>query len=193
MRKGLIVIMLLIIVAAGLSFMVFNNGTKSETTANSTNTSMMKDAQVNPPTSPPIVSNQSERPSNDTLFAPDNDSVLRQIQWDKYHLLSNGRVTVNEIAGPNDVIKHSFLSTTVLVDIMDPDNVPELYRELSGLVIDQRKFLGENSGPNVWGFVNGMGCFHAVMIPYNSTVFRYDYYHPVNNLTWSRVDASEID
>ncbi len=139
-----------------------------------------------------LVYNLSETADTNSTI-PDNDKLIGSIQWEKYHLLSNGRITEMKIAGPNNVINHTFISTSIDVDVSDPENIVEIYSELSGVVIDQRRLLGPDSAPDAWGKVNGSDFFHAIMLPFDNTIHRYDYYHSVNDLTWSNIDASEVD
>lgn len=130
--------------------------------------------------------------NNSALLLPSNDTILSRINWSKYELIDNPRVTGSEIAKPNQIINHSFISVSVNVDIKDSNNVVGIYTELSGIAIELRNLLGPNSAPDVWGIYNGGDYFNAIICPYEGIVYRYDYYHPVNNLTWNHIAISEL-
>ena len=132
-------------------------------------------------------------PMNGSLIIPPNDQIINSINWSKYPIIGYHYISHSYVAEPNDVINHSFKYTSTEVEIKSPDNVLEVYKEMSSIVKAERTILGPNSAPELWGHIEGAGIFHVGMLPYSSEIYRRDYYHPVNNLTWSDIDASEIE
>jgi len=124
---------------------------------------------------------------------PSNNFILSSINWSKYPHTGNHYISNLSYQGPNTVINHPFLKVTIEVEIKNPDDVLEVFKELSSIVKEERAMLGPNSAPELWGKANGFDAYHVGMLPYSTEIYRIDYYHPVNNLTWSDIDASEIE
>ncbi len=83
-----------------------------------------------------------------------------------------------EIAEPNSVINHTFIVFSIDVTVKNPENPRDLYYEMAGIVIEIRQLLGPNSSPNVWGLVNGIDSYNAIMLPYDDRIYVSDHYHP---------------
>jgi hypothetical protein len=126
------------------------------------------------------------------LFAPREETIMAGINWSQYPLIGDHRISESLIAEPNEVINHTFILVSMDVEVLDQQNVPEVYRQMSAIVKEERSILGEDSAPELWGKVGGMDAFHVGMLPFSNEIYRIDYYHPVNNLTWSKIDESEI-
>lgn len=131
--------------------------------------------------------------TNKTLSVPSSDIVENSIDWSKYPHIGYHFLKENRIAGPNTIINHTFLLVSFMIEIKTPDDVSDIYKEMSSIIKMERTILGDNSDPELIGEVDGAAVFFAGMLPDSTEIYREDYYHPVNNMTWSDIDASEIE
>lgn len=130
---------------------------------------------------------------NDTFVLPSEEQIISPINWSKYHYIRYSGVKALEIAEPNTIINHTFIYLCIKADIPDPENVPEIYREMSSAVKAERAIVGPDSSIEIWGYVSDGRIFKAGILPFSSVIYRRDYVHPIHNLTFSDIDASEVD
>jgi hypothetical protein len=107
---------------------------------------------------------------NPTL--PSQEYVMQNINWSNYTLLLNPYFRNFEVSDPTYVNDHKFLYVVIVVEINDASNKTEIFSQLSGVVLEERKLLGPNSGPTVWGTVDGMMVYYAAQIPCDTTVYK---------------------
>ena len=111
---------------------------------------------------------QNDSLSNETLYLPAREAILDGINWSNYPLISNPYIHCHEISEPTETINHTFLYVTIVVDVNNDSDRAEVLRQLSGIVLEERKILGPNSSPNVWGRANGVWVYYAAMCPYDT-------------------------
>ena len=104
------------------------------------------------------------------LTLPSQEYILQNINWLNYSLLQNPYFHNYEVSDPTDVVDHKFLYVVIVVEINDPKNKTEILKQISGVVLEQRKILGPNSGPTVWGTVDGICLYYAALRPYETDV-----------------------
>ena len=191
--KAAIVAIAIIIVLAGICSVLFFYSTKAAGNQDATG---VKSANTSPTKQNATAGEQSNLTlpiaEKEDLQIPDNDTIIAGIHWENYSLLGNPKVTKAAIAPPNSAINHSFITVKLAVDVKGPDNVDEIYSQLSGVVIELRHLLGPDSAPDVWGIYNGGTYFDAIVRPYEDTIYRYDYYHPRSNMTLSKLTVASL-
>jgi hypothetical protein len=116
------------------------------------------------------ASTMTEQLANENLMLPSREYILNNINWSNYSLLSNPYIHSHEVSDPTFVINHKFLYLVIVVEIKDATNKTEILNQISGVVLEERKMLGPNSGPSVWGTVDGMWVYYGAMIPYESHI-----------------------
>jgi hypothetical protein len=136
------------------SSMLFNHSTSNSTSNNSI---------VNPC----ITDGQS---IDDNLELPSQEYILGNINWSNYPIIDNPYIHNYKVSEPTDVIDHKFLYVVIVVEVKDAINKTEVFNQLSGVVIEERRILGPNSGPTVWGTVDGVWVYYAVILPYENEV-----------------------
>lgn len=124
---------------------------------------------------------------------PSNDQIISLINWSKYPIIKFSCISKSMIEGPNTIINYTFLDVHINVIVNDPDNVLEVYNELSSIVKAEKALIGPCSSIQIFGYIEDGRVFIVEMLPYDTTIYRSDYIHPINNLTWSKIDASEVD
>jgi len=82
------------------------------------------------------------------------------------------------ISGPNGVINHSFVLYSIDITIKDPWDVQEIFKEMAGIAMEISQMIGSDSSPDVWGLVDGIDSYNAIMSPYDDKIYVSDHYHP---------------
>ncbi len=131
--------------------------------------------------------------TNFTSSPPAKEPVENSIDWSEYPNIGYHYIHELRIAGPNSVINHTFLLVYWKIEIKNPEDVLENFQEMARVIKQERMLVGQNSGIEILGEVEGIVVYRAGMLPYNTTIYLEDYYHPVNDLTWSQIDANEVD
>jgi len=116
--------------------------------------------------------------TNENLQPVNGDYVFNNINWSKYTNIDRICIHNNEVSGPNNVINHTHIWFSIDVNIKDPENTRELYREMAGIVMEIRQIIGPNSSPDVYGLQNGFIRYHVGMMPYEDRIYASDHYHP---------------
>jgi hypothetical protein len=116
----------------------------------------------------PCIINQYT--TDDNLTLPSKEFILDNINWSIYPVISNPYIHNYEISDPTNVIDHKFLYVVIVVEIKDAKNMTEVLKQISGVVLEERKILGPNSGPTVWGTVDGICVYYAALRPYETDV-----------------------
>jgi hypothetical protein len=104
------------------------------------------------------------------LTLPSQEYILQNINWSNYSLLQNPYLHNYEVSDPTYVIDHKFLYVVIVVEIKDAKNQAEILKQISGVVLEERNILGPNSGPTVWGTVDGICLYYAALTPYETDV-----------------------
>ena len=171
-----IAIFLLIIVVISLNTIGFFSTTIVTTNPNLNNNSTSSNFENHTINSTITIVN------NDTTTNPDippvGNNAINDLNWSDYPVVDLIGVHTNEVSGPNSIINHSFICFEIDVNIKNPDNTDELYREMAGIVVEIRQIIGPNSSPEVWGLVNGIDSYHVYMMPYDDRIYAIDHYHP---------------
>lgn len=105
---------------------------------------------------------------NPTL--PPQEHFLENINWSNYSLLQNPYFQNYKVSDPTFVVDHKFLYVVIVVEINDARNQTEIFNQISGVVLEQRKLLGPNSGPTILGTVDGACVYYAALSPYETKV-----------------------
>jgi hypothetical protein len=103
---------------------------------------------------------------------PPQEHFLQNINWSNYTLLQNPYIKNYMVSDPTFVNDHKFLYVVIVVEINDASNKTEIFNQLSGVVLEERKILGPNSGPTAWGTVDGVMIYYAAQIPYDATIYK---------------------
>jgi hypothetical protein len=106
----------------------------------------------------------------ENLTLPSQEFFMQNINWSNYSLLQNPYFHNYEVSDPTFVVDHKFLYVVIVVEINDAKNRTEIFNQISGVVLEERKILGPNSGPTVWGTVDGMMVYYAALTPYETDV-----------------------
>lgn len=175
-------IILIFAVSVAIGIIIWPETTTSESISP---TILNKTADISPT---PYIHNTSTAPD-----LPTTEQMISPINWSSYSIFSYSGILKSKIEGPNEIINHSFLDVHIKVNILDSENIPEIYKQMSHLVKAERKIIGPNSSVEVWGYVPDGRIFKAGMLPFNSTIYRRDFVHPVHNLTFSNIDISEVN
>jgi hypothetical protein len=105
------------------------------------------------------------------LTLPSQEYILQNINWSNYSLLQNPYFHNHEVSDPTEVVDHKFLYVVIVVEINDAKNRSEILKQISGVVLEERRILGPNSGPTIWGTVDGICVYYAALRPYETDVF----------------------
>jgi hypothetical protein len=114
------------------------------------------------------VSNASVEDVDPVL--PPRETILNGINWSNYPLLRNPYLHNYMVSEPTEVVNHTFLYVTIIVEITDKRNETEVLRQLSGADVELQKILGPDSGPNIYGTVEGV-LYYAAIMPYETKVY----------------------
>jgi|AGTN01.3.fsa_nt_gi hypothetical protein len=106
----------------------------------------------------------------ESLILPPQEGFLNNINWSNYSLLRNPYINTYKVSDPTYVNNHKFLYVVLVAEISGSRNQTEIFSQLSGIVLEERKLLGPNSGPTIWGAVDGILVYYATMLPYNDEV-----------------------
>ena len=106
----------------------------------------------------------------ESLILPPQDHFLNNMEWSNYSLLRNPRIHSYEVSYPTYVIDHEFLYVVLVAEINNESDPTEILSQLSGIVLEERKLLGPNSAPSIWGTVDSIWVYNAAMLPYDDKI-----------------------
>lgn len=155
---------LLFAVNAFYNHEIGNLGSQNSSDLNNTTFNNSNTGSINIENSSAVIENSIRE--NPTL--PPKEYVLQNINWSNYSLLQNPYFHNYEVSDPTFVVDHKFLYVVIVVEINDAKNKTEIFNQLSGVVLEERKLLGPNSAPNIWGTVDGVMVYNAALIPYET-------------------------
>jgi hypothetical protein len=170
-RVSILILIIFIIVLVIFSFNTISNQEVTNTKSN--NSTMLANQNTNNSTSKISKVNlgiMDGHSIDDNLILPTKDYILKNINWSNYPIINNPYIHNYEVSDPTDVISHKFLYVVIVVEVKDIKNKTEVFNELSGVVSEERKILGPNSGPTVWGTVDGVWVYYAVILPYENEI-----------------------